>query len=174
MEMKCSTPCDEGGSTFDALATSGNSSRMTLPKEPGGKAMNLGRAGGWSAAMAVTALVGWPLWLQPGWEAGTVSIACTCESVGQPTGVAVAIAEVSAGSGWLRTLETVGRSWVEMVSTRRFAAGSTKSLKCLNKSTPIIGNCTLASRNSHTKRRPWKERDSRRSPQQGMCNHLHP
>ncbi len=50
MEMKCSTPCDEGGSTLDALATSGNSSRMTLPKEPGGKAMNLGRAGGWSAA----------------------------------------------------------------------------------------------------------------------------
>jgi hypothetical protein len=46
MEMKCSTPCDEGSSTLDALATSGNSSRMTLPKEPGGKAINLGRAGG--------------------------------------------------------------------------------------------------------------------------------
>jgi hypothetical protein len=39
---------------------------MTLPKDPGGKAMNLGRAGGWSAATAVTALAGWPLWLQPG------------------------------------------------------------------------------------------------------------
>ncbi len=115
--------------------------------------MNLGRAGGWSAATAVTALAGWPLWLQPCWEA-----------------VAAAIAEDSAGSGWLRTLETVGRSWVEMVSTRRFAAGSTRSLKCLKKSTPIIGNWTLASRNGHTKRRPWKERDSRRYPQQGICN----
>ncbi len=66
VEMKCSTPCDEGGSTLDALATSGNSSRMTLPKDQGGKAMNLGRAGGWSAATAVTALAGWPLLLQPG------------------------------------------------------------------------------------------------------------
>ncbi len=56
VDMKCSTPCDEGGSTLDSLATSGNSSRMTLPKDPGGKAMNLGRAGGWSAATAVTAL----------------------------------------------------------------------------------------------------------------------
>ena len=62
VEMKCSTPCDEGGSTLDSLATSGNSSRMTLPKDPGGKAMNLGRAVGWSAATAVTALAGWPLW----------------------------------------------------------------------------------------------------------------
>jgi hypothetical protein len=66
VEMKCSTPCDEGGSTLDALATSGYSSRMTLPKDQGGKAMNLGCAGGWSAATAVTALAGWPLWLQPG------------------------------------------------------------------------------------------------------------
>ncbi len=66
VEMKCSTPCDEGGSTLDALATSRYSSRMTLPKDPGSKAMNLGRAGGWSAAAAVTALAGWPLWLQPG------------------------------------------------------------------------------------------------------------
>ncbi len=56
VKMKCSTPFDEGGSTLDALATSGNSSRMTLPKEPGGRAINLGRAGGWSAATAVTAL----------------------------------------------------------------------------------------------------------------------
>ena len=79
---------------------------------------------------------------------------CTCDAEGRPTGVAAAIAEVSAGSGWLRTLETVGRSWVETVSTRRFAAGSTKSLKCLKKSTLMIGNWTLASRNGHTKRRP--------------------
>jgi hypothetical protein len=29
VEMKCSTPCDEGGSTLDALATSGNSAQET-------------------------------------------------------------------------------------------------------------------------------------------------
>ena len=68
---------------MDALVTSGYSSRMTLPKDPGGKAMNLGRAGGWSAATAVTALAGWLLWLQPDWEAGSVSITCTCESAGR-------------------------------------------------------------------------------------------
>jgi hypothetical protein len=51
---------------LDALATSGNVSRMTLPKDPGGRAINLGHAVGWSAATAVTALVGWPLCLQPG------------------------------------------------------------------------------------------------------------
>jgi hypothetical protein len=96
---------------LDALATSGNSSRMTLPKEPGGKAINLGRAGGWSAAAAVTALAGWLLWLQPDWKASSASLACACESAGRLTGVAAAIAEDSAGSGWLRTLETVGRSW---------------------------------------------------------------
>jgi hypothetical protein len=62
---------------------------------------------------------------QPGCEAGAGSVTCTCDAAGRPTGVAAAIAEVSAGSGWLRTLETVGRSWVETVSTRRFAAGST-------------------------------------------------
>ncbi len=69
VEMKCSTPCDEGNSTLDALATSGNSSRMTLPKDPGGRAINLGRAGrlvsgdgghspGGLAALAATRLRG--------------------------------------------------------------------------------------------------------------------
>jgi hypothetical protein len=48
---------------------------MTLPKDPGGRAINLGRAGGWSAATAVTALAGWLLWLQPGCEAGAGSVA---------------------------------------------------------------------------------------------------
>ncbi len=56
VEMKCSTPCDEGGSTLDALATSGNSSRMTLPKEPGGKAINQGPGG--LATLAATRLGG--------------------------------------------------------------------------------------------------------------------
>ena len=128
VEMKCSTPCDEGGSTLDALAKlvqdDAAQGAGQQGDEPGPRRGLVSGDGGHSpgglAALAAT-----------DWEAGSVSITCTCESAGRPTGVAAAIAEVSAGLGWLRTLETVGRSWVKMVSTRRFAAGSTKSLKCL-------------------------------------------
>ena len=57
--------------------------------------------------------------------------------------MAAAATAVTAG---IAKLDTVENAWQVAVSTRRLAAGSMSSLKCLKKSTPIIGNDTAANR----------------------------
>ncbi len=52
--------------------------------------------------------------------------------------------EVAAGKAKLDTIE---KAWQVAVSTRRLATGSISNLKCLEKSTLIIGNNTAANRN---------------------------
>jgi hypothetical protein len=44
------------------------------------------------------------------------------------------------------------------LSTSAFAAGSTISLKCRKKSTPMIGKETAANKNVQENRLPWKDK----------------
>jgi hypothetical protein len=53
-------------------------------------------------------------------------------------------------------------------STRRFDAGSTSNLKCLKKSTQMMGNETAARRKVHWNRLPLKDSVRVVSPQLGM------
>jgi hypothetical protein len=70
--------------------------------------------------------------------------------------------------------ETVAKDCEEAVSTRHAAAGFTDNLKCLKKSTTIMGNFTFAKRKIHEKRRLWNDSSSSRSPQQPICWQLGP
>ncbi len=54
------------------------------------------------------------------------------------------MAAATAVAAGIARLDTVENAWQVAVSTRRLAAGSMSSLKCLKKSTPIIGNDTAA------------------------------
>jgi hypothetical protein len=65
---------------------------------------------------------------------------------------------VAGGDDTAATTKTVAKDCEEAVSTRH-AAGFTDNLKCLEKSTPIIGNFTFAKRKIQEKRRPWNDRD---------------
>jgi hypothetical protein len=80
-----------------------------------------------------------------------------------------ALSAAAGGDGTAATAETVAKDCEEAVLTRHAAAGFTDNLKCLKKSTPIIGNFTFAKRKIHEKRRPWNESSSRRYPQQPIC-----
>jgi hypothetical protein len=65
-----------------------------------------------------------------------------------------ALSGAAGGDGTAATAETVAKDCEEAVSTRHAAAGFTDNLKCLKKSTPIMGNFTFANRKIHEKRRP--------------------
>jgi len=70
-------------------------------------------------------------------------------------GAASALSGAAGGDGTAAaTAETVAKDCEEAVSTRHAAAGFTDNLKCLKKSTPIMGNFTFANRKIHEKRRP--------------------
>jgi hypothetical protein len=71
----------------------------------------------------------------------------------------------AAGVDKLGTVVIVSQFWA---STSRLAAGSTNSLKCLKKSTPMMGKETAASKKTHSNRLPLKDKTKVFSPQQGM------
>ena len=62
-----------------------------------------------------------------------------------------ALSAAAGGDGTAATAETVGKDCEEAVSTRHAAAGFTDNLKCLKKSTPIMGNFTFTKRKIHEK-----------------------
>ena len=80
-------------------------------------------------------------------------------------GVAAAATAVAAS---VAKLDTVENAWQVAVSTRRLAAGSMSSLKCLKKSTPIIGNDTAAKRKVQVNFLLLNCKEIDLSPQQGM------
>jgi hypothetical protein len=85
--------------------------------------------------------------------------------IGVEGGVAAAATAVAAG---VAKLDTVVNAWQVAVSTRRLAAGSMSSLKCLKKSTPIIGNDTAASRKDQVNFLLLNCKEIDLSPQQGI------
>jgi hypothetical protein len=84
---------------------------------------------------------------------------------GDEGGVATAATAVAAG---VARLDTVENAWQVAVSTRRLAAGSMSRLKCLKKSTPIIGNDTAANRKDQVNFLLLNCKEIDLSPQQGI------
>ncbi len=84
---------------------------------------------------------------------------------GDEGGVAAAATAVAAG---VARLDTVENARQVAVSTKRLAAGSMSSLKCLKKSTPIIGNDTAANRKDQVNFLLLNCEEIDLSPQQGI------
>jgi hypothetical protein len=76
--------------------------------------------------------------------------------------------ETTAPAAGVDKLETVVIVSQFRASTSWLAAGSTISLKCLKKSTPMMGKETAASKKTHSNRLPLKDKTKVFSPQQGM------
>ncbi len=78
------------------------------------------------------------------------------------------MAAATAVAAGIARLDTVENAWQVAVSTRRLAAGSMSSLKCLKKSNPMKEKDTAAKRKVQVNFLLLNCKDMDFSPQQGM------